>query len=238
MLASAGGPTRHLTTRETIVAELTPAADRYIGVMLSRDGQVPAEALDWVPEPERVDLLQQYCAAHAADVVMQVVGEVLVADLAAQPPMAPSPAAATPEPPAPPAPPVPSGAVTSGYSAPPSFDNLDLRSMVAASDGKALLDSKPAGAPVSRWLYLLPLLFGLLGGLIGWLIVRDENPHGGRNLLTVGAVVTVISLCFSVAMAGVAGSALWGMKPAAKADWPAAGVATARPALYYFGTST
>ena len=36
-------------TREAVVAELTPAADRYISAMLGREGRVPPEALDWVP---------------------------------------------------------------------------------------------------------------------------------------------------------------------------------------------
>ncbi len=249
------------------MAELNAAADRYISALLSRTGRVPPEALDWVPEAERAALLQQYCAEHpgAADVGPDGVLA------AAQVPVAPPQPPAQPQPTAPSQPPAPTepvavvppfgqlqpspafGAVAASATPTSAFnpDSIDPRYFVAEGSGKALLDSKPAGKPVSRWMYLLPLFFGLVGGLIGWVITKDENPRGARNVLLVGVVVTAISMCFSLAMGTMAASTLRqitggaGAYPGSAAymasgytRWPATGAATGKPALYYFGTST
>ncbi len=225
------------------MAELTPAADRYISAMLGREGRVPLEALDWVPEHERAELLQQYASAHAADVPLRFEDSALVPAPPAPTPSVTPPTSEQPRQavaaPASAAAPAPAIAARPADQPADAFDPdaFDPRLVLGEGHGKALLDSKPAGRPVSRWIYALPLFMGLVGGILGWLIVRDENPRGGRNVLMVGVVVTVVSFCMSFALAGTAISGLKGLS-ANQTAWPATGVTTGRPALYYFGTST
>lgn len=254
--------------------ELTPSADRYISAQLARMGQVPPEALDWVPEAERVAMLDEYCAAHPGAAAVRAEDGVLVAGQPSAPPTpAPTPAvpatAPTPAMPAVAPAPVPAAVAPAAVAAAPAAvvspafgavaaqatptstfnpDTFDPRYFVGAGSEKALLDSKPAGRPVSRWLYLLPLFFGLVGGFIGWIITKDENPRGARNVLLVGVAVSAISLCFSLTMGTMASSALRdmtrmsgaypGIGRGATVAWPATGATTGRPAMYYFGTST
>ena len=44
--------------------------------------------------------------------------------------------------------------------------------------------AKPAG----RIWYLLPLLFGLFGGIIAWAIIKNRNPKRARNILILGII--------------------------------------------------
>ena len=57
---------------------------------------------------------------------------------------------------------------------------------------------RAAGAPPARsgavnplW-WLSPILFGLLGGLVAWLVNRDRDPRTARTMLIVGASITVV----------------------------------------------
>jgi hypothetical protein len=53
------------------------------------------------------------------------------------------------------------------------------------------------GQPVRRvsgaW-WVLPIFFGLLGGLIAWLVNKDTDPQSARSMLIAGIVISVISL--------------------------------------------
>lgn len=66
--------------------------------------------------------------------------------------------------------------------------------VLASSQGPALLDSRPAGQPVPKAMWLLPALLGVPGGVVGWLIVRRSNLIAGRLMLILGVVFTVMSL--------------------------------------------
>jgi uncharacterized membrane protein len=63
--------------------------------------------------------------------------------------------------------------------------------------------------------YLLVLL-GIVGGLVGYILVRDRDPQMGRHLIAIGSVVTALGLVtvatFTVGLAdGVASwSPRWG----------------------------
>ncbi|MEM5811476.1 MAG: hypothetical protein QXG91_01910 [Candidatus Aenigmatarchaeota archaeon] len=50
----------------------------------------------------------------------------------------------------------------------------------------------------SRLYYLLPIIFGLLGGVAGYLLVEDKNKHFGRKLLIVGIARELIILIIVV----------------------------------------
>lgn len=60
--------------------------------------------------------------------------------------------------------------------------------------GPSLLDSRPAGAPVPRWMWLLPLVLALPGGIVGWLLMRESNPAAARALFVVGAITTLATV--------------------------------------------
>jgi len=49
--------------------------------------------------------------------------------------------------------------------------------------------------PSAAW-YLVPLLLGLLGGIIGYIAVKDENRDVANNLLYVGIIMTFIGVIF------------------------------------------
>jgi hypothetical protein len=45
---------------------------------------------------------------------------------------------------------------------------------------------------VSGWWWILPIVMGWLGGLIAWLVVRDDDPQTARWMLIVGIAITVV----------------------------------------------
>lgn len=50
---------------------------------------------------------------------------------------------------------------------------------------------KPVEHVSGAW-YLLPLSFGILGGIIAWAVNRDKDPGRARNLLIFGVLWTLI----------------------------------------------
>lgn len=70
----------------------------------------------------------------------------------------------------------------------------------------AKIDSKAAICPscgvrqsadeedVSSLWYLVPLLFGFIGGIVAWAVNKDRNPKKARKMLIFGIVWTVL-LC-------------------------------------------
>jgi hypothetical protein len=61
-----------------------------------------------------------------------------------------------------------------------------------SEEAKAVEVSKPSDA----W-YLLPIIFGLLGGVVGYIGVRDRDANMAERLLTIGIVVTVVVVIVS-----------------------------------------
>ncbi|HVH14783.1 MAG TPA: hypothetical protein VNA15_03575 [Candidatus Angelobacter sp.] len=57
--------------------------------------------------------------------------------------------------------------------------------------GAAAAPWKPA-QQVSAARYLVPLFFGILGGMIAWTVNKDKDPKRARNLLIFGLVWTVV----------------------------------------------
>ena len=43
-------------------------------------------------------------------------------------------------------------------------------------------------------MYALSILLGILGGIIAWASLRNENPNVGTNCLIVGIITTVVSM--------------------------------------------
>ena len=46
----------------------------------------------------------------------------------------------------------------------------------------------------SNWWYLVPLLFGLLGGIIGYFALRRDAPEKAKKCLYIGLILTVINI--------------------------------------------
>lgn len=114
-----------------------------------------------------------------------------------------------------------------------------VEQVLAAPQGKSMLDSAVTGPPVSKWFWALPLSLGVLGGVIAWLIVRDTNPRVAKNLLVTGVVVQVLTSCMSCVLASAVQSnpALRSIAESTRGGsvaWPAS--ASGRPVFYYFGT--
>lgn len=112
-----------------------------------------------------------------------------------------------------------------------------VEQVLSAPPGPALLDSAPAGRPVSKWLWALPLALGVVGGAVAWLLSREESPRTARNLFVTGVAVTVVTMCLPLAC-GVAGMPFAAFRGAVSGsdEWPAA--SSGMSTFYYFGTET
>jgi hypothetical protein len=51
--------------------------------------------------------------------------------------------------------------------------------------------------PSKAW-YLLPIFFGLLGGLIMFFVLKDENRQMAKNGVILGVVLTVVGIMLVV----------------------------------------
>jgi len=50
----------------------------------------------------------------------------------------------------------------------------------------------------SAW-WLLPILFGTLGGIVAWALTRGRDPRTARNMLLTGIALSLALLLFVVA---------------------------------------
>jgi hypothetical protein len=46
----------------------------------------------------------------------------------------------------------------------------------------------------SGWWYIVPILFSIIGGIIAYLIVKDDDPKLAKNCLIIGIILFVIGL--------------------------------------------
>ena len=53
-----------------------------------------------------------------------------------------------------------------------------------------------ASQPISNWWYLLPIIFGIIGGIITWVRFRKTDPNKARKFMITGLLLT---LAFGVA---------------------------------------
>ena len=49
----------------------------------------------------------------------------------------------------------------------------------------------------SRWWYLVPIIFGLVGGVIGYFALRNDDPKIAKNCLIIGGILTIINILAS-----------------------------------------
>jgi RsiW-degrading membrane proteinase PrsW (M82 family) len=51
--------------------------------------------------------------------------------------------------------------------------------------------------PSKAW-YLLPIFFGILGGLVMYFIVRDDNKQMAKNGLILSVILSIVGIIFIV----------------------------------------
>lgn len=61
------------------------------------------------------------------------------------------------------------------------------------------VQSKPAASRSGRstrlW-YIVPILLGIIGGIIAWIVLRKKDPSLGKNCFIVGIVFLIIELMY------------------------------------------
>ncbi|MGI0004701.1 MAG: hypothetical protein ACREAX_05330 [Candidatus Nitrosotenuis sp.] len=48
----------------------------------------------------------------------------------------------------------------------------------------------------SAWWFLLPILFSVVGGIIAYFIIKEDDPKKARDCLLLGIILTAIGLAF------------------------------------------
>ncbi len=75
----------------------------------------------------------------------------------------------------------------------------------APGNDLGITTSRPAG----RIWYLLPLLFGILGGIIAYAVIRHRNPRRARNILILTIIMGFLYGLVAVGVIVVASSGDW-----------------------------
>jgi len=52
--------------------------------------------------------------------------------------------------------------------------------------------------PRSNAWYLLPIFFGIIGGIIAFFIIRQDDPHKAKNCLYLGIILMFIGIIFNM----------------------------------------
>ena len=52
----------------------------------------------------------------------------------------------------------------------------------------------------SRWWYLVPIFFGLIGGIIAYFAIRKDDPQKAKKCLWVGIILTVINVILNISL--------------------------------------
>ena len=50
----------------------------------------------------------------------------------------------------------------------------------------------------SAWWYLLPILFGIIGGVIAYFVIKQDDPIKAKNCLKLGLILLIIDIIFGV----------------------------------------
>lgn len=64
------------------------------------------------------------------------------------------------------------------------------------------MSTTPQKVVSSAW-YILPILLGIIGGIIAWLVNRDDDPVKARKFLILGVIFLVLEILVYVALYGV-----------------------------------
>ena len=56
--------------------------------------------------------------------------------------------------------------------------------------------------PRSNAWYLLPIFIGMIGGIVGYLAIRKDDPQKAKNCIYIGIVMMVIGIIFNILLLG------------------------------------
>jgi len=56
--------------------------------------------------------------------------------------------------------------------------------------------------PRSNAWYLLPIFIGMIGGIIGYLAIRKDDPRKAKNCIYIGIVMMIIGIIFNILLLG------------------------------------
>ena len=54
----------------------------------------------------------------------------------------------------------------------------------------------------SNWWFLLPILLGLIGGVIAFFVLKRDNPRKAKNCLYIGIMLFVVGIVINLAFFG------------------------------------
>ena len=52
----------------------------------------------------------------------------------------------------------------------------------------------------SRWWYVLPIFFGLIGAIIAYFAIRRDDPQKAKKCLYLGIILTVINIIVNISL--------------------------------------
>lgn len=70
---------------------------------------------------------------------------------------------------------------------------IDAKAKICPKCG---VEQAPIVEKVSNGWYVLPLLLGIIGGLIAWVVNKDLNPKKAREFMIFGIVWTIVGIAF------------------------------------------
>ncbi|MGH9910159.1 MAG: hypothetical protein ACRD32_05920 [Nitrososphaerales archaeon] len=72
----------------------------------------------------------------------------------------------------------------------------------------------PTAKVRSNWWYLLPIFFSLVGGVIAYFAIKNDDPKKARNCLAIGIILTAIGVVLTIITATfVPGIGTWPPSP-------------------------
>lgn len=80
--------------------------------------------------------------------------------------------------------------------------------VLSLAEYESRLDTLPAEGRVPRQLLWLPLLFGLFGGGVAWMMIHSTHPRAARFMLYGGAIITFVEAVVLIVAMSVVGRPL------------------------------
>ena len=56
----------------------------------------------------------------------------------------------------------------------------------------------------SNWWYILPILFGIIGGIIAYFAIRKDDREKAKKCIYLGLILLAVGIILEIAIAGVA----------------------------------
>ena len=60
------------------------------------------------------------------------------------------------------------------------------------------MKKSPVGEKPSNWWYLLPIFLSIVGGVIGYFLLKDRDKKFAERLLVIGIIMVVVYIILSI----------------------------------------